>query len=136
MGLWLVLSGLVWLSTRSPGCPVAKKGKVLLPTTIFKIQDLLLMAEIPNNHLVCKNPTNNGKSYQPQLVRFRRISAINSIIIQKEFHSFTLFVNGGSMPTSRVKRHRCHAESTSQYSTPKELFDHILGRSWFKSMVP
>ncbi len=26
------------------------------------------MAEIPNNHLVCKNPTNNGRSDQPQLV--------------------------------------------------------------------
>ena len=33
------------------------------------------MAEIIH-HLVCKNPTNNGRSYQPQLVR--RISAINS----------------------------------------------------------
>ena len=31
----------------------------------------------PANHLVCKNPTNNGRSYQPQLVS--RISAINSI---------------------------------------------------------
>ena len=26
------------------------------------------MAEIPNNHLGCKNPRNNGRSYQPQLV--------------------------------------------------------------------
>ena len=31
--------------------------------------DLLLMAEIPNNHLGCKNPTNDGRSYQPQLVQ-------------------------------------------------------------------
>ena len=29
---------------------------------------LLLMAKIPNNHLGCMKPYNNGKNYQPQLV--------------------------------------------------------------------
>ena len=39
---------------------------------------ILLMEEVPNNHLGRINSVNSGRNYQPQLVR--RILAINSIM--------------------------------------------------------
>ena len=45
---------------------------------LSNFDDILLMAEILH-HLGCMKPVvNNGINYQPQLERFRRISAINS----------------------------------------------------------
>ena len=54
----------------------------------WKFLHVLLMEEIPNNHLGCKkNLVDNGINYQPQL--FGRISSINSMLapIEKLPHS-------------------------------------------------
>ena len=55
-------------------------GILFCYAVLSNFDDILLMAEILH-HLGCMKPVvNNGINYQPQLVRFRRISAINSIM--------------------------------------------------------
>ena len=53
-------------------------GILFCYAVLSNFDNILLMAEILH-HLGCMKPVvNNGINYQPQLVRFRRISAINS----------------------------------------------------------
>ncbi len=75
--VWLFQANMsiIWGFHHSPTAMVTRSGGwkpwiaydgIQLP---FVTAILLLMAEIPNNHLGwCWNPKNNGKNYQPQLV--------------------------------------------------------------------
>ena len=66
-----------------------------LPQAAFNLEGLssfqfevLLMAEIPNNHLVCKNPRNNGRSYLSTGAGFQPSTPSRTFNVMKSIQSF------------------------------------------------
>ena len=144
MGLWLMLSGPVWLSTRSPGCPVAqisKKGKFSYQPQFLKFRIYCWWLKSQTTSWYVKTLQIMGKAtnlnwcvsagFQPSTVSSSKRSFTVSPFL------LTVF----TLPTSRVKDTGAMRNPRRWDVLLRSFFDHIPGRSWFKfqrdkSMVP
>ena len=96
---------------RTDACDIQRFGTDLrgetLPQAAFNLEGLssfqfevLLMAEIPNNYLVCTNPRNNGRSYLSTGAGFQPSTNSRTFNVMKSIQSFNF-----QQPWPRSKSH-------------------------------
>ena len=102
-------------------------------------QSLLLMEEIPNNHLGFVNPVDNGINYQPQLVSLAGfLVAINSTTTYRTSPttSTNLPANHHVVDPALLPTLQCHPGLRTNQSTEKVVFKVFKGPTRIPKVHP